>query len=47
MAYVSCLQHLDIFYEIGVMPLKSQFAVLRTSLIFQKRFPDAVSSLGR
>ena len=29
------------------MPVKLQIAVSRASLIFQKRFPDAVNTLGR
>ena len=29
MAYVNCLQHLEIFSEILVMPVKLQFAVFR------------------
>ena len=34
----------NIFSEIGVMPVKLQFAVSWASLLFQKRFPHAVSS---
>ena len=44
MTYVNCLQHLEIFSEIFVMSVKLQIAVLRTSIIFQKSFPDAVSN---
>ena len=39
MAFLKCKQHLEIFSEISVMPVK----LLIASLIFQKRFPDAVS----
>ena len=34
---------LEIFSEILVMPVKLHFAVSGASLIFQKRFPDAVN----
>ena len=44
MAFLKCLQHLENISEIWVMPVKLQFAVPRASLIFQKRFPDAVST---
>ena len=45
MAYVSYKQHMEIFSEIRVqMPVKLQIAVSQASLIFQKRFPDAVCS---
>ena len=47
MTFVSCYQHLKIFSEIWVMPVKLQDAVSRASLIFQKRFLDAGSSKGR
>ena len=40
------LKHLEIFSEIRVMPLKLQIAVSRASLIFQKRFPEAVNTEG-
>ena len=41
--FLSCYQHLEIFSEIWVMPVKLHFAVSQASLIFQKRFPDAGS----
>ena len=44
MALFKCYQHLEIFSEIRVMPVKLQFAVSWASLIFQKRFPDTVST---
>ena len=44
MAFViNYFQHLEIFSEISVMPLKLQNAVCRASLRFQERFPDAAS----
>ena len=42
MAFVNGLQHLEIFNEILVMPVKLQFEVSWASLIFQKNIPDAV-----
>ena len=45
MAYVNCIQDLEIFSEIRVMPMKLQFS--GASLIFQKIIPAAVSRQGR
>ena len=47
MAFANCKQHLEIFSEILVLPVKLQLVVSRASLIFQKRYPDAVSRYGR
>ena len=47
MAFLKCYQHLEIFSETRVLPVKLQFAVSRASVIFQKRFPDAVSTKER
>ena len=47
MAYVNCLKHLQIFFEIEVMAMKLQLSVSQASLIFQKNVLDAMKSKQR
>ena len=40
----NCCQHLQIFSEILVMPMKLQFAVSRAALVFRKKIQMLVAA---